>query len=303
MRARRGGAPPVGLRVYADSVTDEPRRSGRATKGQYTKDRDILEDVPSKKKGKGKGGKAKAADQEEEEGEEEEGGDEIIRCVCGTYEEEEDVPRAMICCDKCSAWQHNSCMGLPEDYEVDTYFCEQCKPENHKPLLQAIARGEKPWEEAAAKQRAAAKAAKKKGGKKGRKSGGPRTSEVTSHASPEAEDPTPQAPATGQKRKLEESASVPEPKVCYQFRRSKGIWLTFATEQKGSRNPCYRNEWRKSCDPGPEAQSVRDSLPTGIEVRVGIGAGAGCCARPEGALEQRKKACCVDLGQTHRTTN
>jgi transcription initiation factor IIF auxiliary subunit len=77
------------------------------------------------------------------------------------YEEEEDEPRAMICCDKCSAWQHNQCMGLPEDYEADVYFCEQCKPEEHKDLLNAIKRGEKPWEEAQQK-REAAKASKGK---------------------------------------------------------------------------------------------------------------------------------------------
>ncbi|EHY58117.1 hypothetical protein ABEF92_004770 [Exophiala dermatitidis] len=207
-------------RSDADFATDEPRRSGRATKGQHTKDRDVAEDTPAKKRGgRAKGSKAKAAEPEEQ--------GEIIRCVCGTYEEEEDVPRAMICCDRCSAWQHNSCMGLPEDYEVDTYFCEQCKPENHKPLLQAIARGEKPWEEAT-RQREAEKARKKGGRKGGRKSGGPRASEVTSHASPEAEDTTPQAPATGQKRKLEDSPSMPELK-------NKKVRGTPAAEANGSK--------------------------------------------------------------------
>ncbi len=130
---------------FANVHTDEPRRSGRATKGQHTKGRDDAEDAPAKKKGRDKLPKTKAV--QEEEGQDEEG-DEIIRCVCGEYEEEEDVPRAMICCDSCSAWQHNGCMGLPEDYAVDTYFCEQCRPQNHKELLAAIARGEKPWEEA-----------------------------------------------------------------------------------------------------------------------------------------------------------
>ncbi|KIX06014.1 uncharacterized protein Z518_03988 [Rhinocladiella mackenziei CBS 650.93] len=189
-------------------MADEPRRSGRATKGQYTKDRDINEDVPTKKKGKGKSAKAKAVEQEEE-------GDEIIRCVCGTYEEEEDVPRAMICCDNCSAWQHNGCMGLPEDYEAATYYCEQCRPENHKTLLEAIARGEKPWEEATKKREAAeAEKGKKKGGRKGRKSGAARTSEVASRGSQEVEESQLQSLAVGQKRKLEEFPSVPDLKVC-----------------------------------------------------------------------------------------
>ncbi len=190
-------------------VADEPRRSGRATKGQHTKERDA-EDGSAKKKGKGKASKAKAVDDEEEEEEAEE----LIRCVCGQYEEEEDNPRSMICCDKCSAWQHNSCMGLPEDYEPEKYFCEQCKPQDHKELVAAIKRGEAPWEAAIkAREIMLAEKAKKKG-KKGRKSGAGRTSEVASHASQDVEEtPTPAPAAAGQKRKLEESPSVPEFKV------------------------------------------------------------------------------------------
>ncbi|KIW95960.1 uncharacterized protein Z519_03026 [Cladophialophora bantiana CBS 173.52] len=190
---------------FTDAVTEEPRRSGRATKGQYSKDRDIAEGVPTKKKDKGKATKAKAAEQDESE--------EIIRCVCGTYEEEEDVPRAMICCDNCSAWQHNSCMGLPEDYEPPQYFCEQCRPEDHQELVAAIARGEKPWEEAARQKEAAeAGKGKKKGGRKGRKSGAARTSEVVSRTSQDVDETPAHTPAAGQKRKLEESPSVPEVK-------------------------------------------------------------------------------------------
>ncbi|KAK5062543.1 hypothetical protein LTR84_004616 [Exophiala bonariae] len=196
-------------------MADEPRRSGRATKGQHTKDRDGTEDAPAtKKKGKGKGSKGKVVEEEVEEVEE--AAEEIIRCVCGQYEEEEDVPRAMICCDNCSAWQHNGCMGLPEDYEADNYFCEQCKPETHKELVAAIARGEKPWEASAEAKKA--EKGKKKGGRKGRKSGGTRASEAAAPvASQEPEEPTPQptpqptpVAATGQKRKLEESPAAPE---------------------------------------------------------------------------------------------
>ena len=210
---------PTSMRL-TNTVTDEPRRSGRATKGQYSKDRDIAEDAPAKKKGKGKAAKAQAAEEEEE-------GEEIIRCVCGTYEEEEDVPRAMICCDNCSAWQHNSCMGLPEDYEPPKYFCEQCKPQNHKELVAAIQRGEKPWEEAEARHREAAEAAKakKKGGRKGRKSGTARISEAASVASQNVEE-APAPAATGRKRKLEESPSVPEIKVRVNALHEKGHLLT-----------------------------------------------------------------------------
>jgi hypothetical protein len=213
------GMTPLGDQ-FANPITDEPRRSGRATKGQHTKDRDGTEDAPAtKKKGKGKGSKGKVVEEEVEEVEEE--AEEIIRCVCGKYEEEEDVPRAMICCDSCSAWQHNGCMGLPEDYEADNYFCEQCKPETHKELVAAIARGEKPWEASADAKKA--DKGKKKGGRKGRKSGGTRASETAAPvASQEPEEPTPQptpqptpVAVTGQKRKLEESPAAPEIKVCY----------------------------------------------------------------------------------------
>lgn len=55
----------------------------------------------------------------------------------------------MVICDKCSAWQHNICMGISENADElpEHYFCEQCKPEDHKQLLAQMARGEKPWEE------------------------------------------------------------------------------------------------------------------------------------------------------------
>jgi hypothetical protein len=182
-------------------ATDETRRSGRATKGQHTKDRDIPE--PPKKKGTAKKtNKAKQAKEEEEEGE-------IIRCVCGEYEEETEIPRAMVCCDNCDAWQHNDCMGLPEDYSGDSYFCEQCKPANHKKLLNAMKKGEKPWEAAAIRraeriaQEAAEAQNKKKGKKGGRKSGA--TDEPAS---------TPSAtPVAGQKRKADESPAPSETKV------------------------------------------------------------------------------------------
>lgn len=243
--------------TLADYATDEPRRSGRATKGQYSKDRDINEDVPVKKKGKGKGARAKATEQEEEDE-----GDEFIRCVCGTYEEEEDVPRAMICCDKCSAWQHNGCMGLPEDYEVDTYFCEQCRPGDHKELLAAIARGEKPWEEEAKKREAVeAGKGKKKGGRKGRRSAGTRTSEVASHASQEVEETPQQPPAAGQKRKLEESSNVPELKVCYSRRRDERM-LTDQQNKKARGTPAADTNGAKDSTPVAQPVPVRKSSET-----------------------------------------
>lgn len=99
----------------------------------------------------------------------------IIRCICGVQDDEGG--RVMICCDRCTAWQHNDCMGLTEDENElpEEYYCELCKPENHKDLVAAMKRGEKPWE-AAAKKREEATKKKKKGRSAGRKSKGGRQS-------------------------------------------------------------------------------------------------------------------------------
>jgi hypothetical protein len=173
-----------GIKLITSS--DEPRRSGRATKGQH-KNLELPEGPG--KKGKGKSPKDKNSKSSAEptpgpsEGEGEE--EEIIRCICGEYEEEEDVERDMICCDQCSAWQHNDCMGLTftKGQEPDHYYCEQCRPENHKALLAKINAGERPWEEAAERRRREAeeKKSKRKKGKKGSRK--PRPSESRTDAS------------------------------------------------------------------------------------------------------------------------
>lgn len=130
--------------------SEEPRRSGRSTKGQHTKNQEETTTAttapvppPKEKKGKGRKSAAKAQPEEEEEEEEAEEEGDVIRCVCGTQRETGDF----VACDQCKVWQHNHCMGLDPsiDYENETYFCEQCKPENHKELLEAISRGEQPW--------------------------------------------------------------------------------------------------------------------------------------------------------------
>ncbi|GFG22362.1 transcription factor bye1 [Aspergillus udagawae] len=156
-------------------MTEEPRRSGRSTKGQH-KNLDMVTETPAKKskaKGQSKDKLEKPAKPSVEPTPAVSEEEEIIRCICGEYEEEEDIERDMICCDQCSAWQHNDCMGLTfaKGEEPDEYYCELCRPENHKELLDKIARGEKPWEEAAEKRRQQAEEKKAARRRKGRKGG------------------------------------------------------------------------------------------------------------------------------------
>lgn len=178
------------------STLDEPRRSGRATKGQHTKNQE--DDPPKKKKGK-KGSKA-AASEAEENGDD----DAIVRCICGDTEDYRGW--MMIVCDQCDAWQHNFCMGVTEDEAKlpEEYYCEQCKPENHKELIAAMKRGEKPWEEKIRRREEEESQKKKKGS---RKSKGGRASGISDH-----QEPTPRGsatpsvqPETASKRKAQEA--------------------------------------------------------------------------------------------------
>ncbi|KAF1940364.1 hypothetical protein EJ02DRAFT_406666 [Clathrospora elynae] len=143
------------------AATEEIRRSGRANKGHHTKNQDVLDEpspaskakaqpAPEKKgqaqvkKGLSKGQAARAQSTPSADAEEEEE-DAVIRCVCG---DQRDIRgRQMICCDICTAWQHNKCLALPEGdfWEGKDYYCEQCRPEDHEDLLAAMARGERPW--------------------------------------------------------------------------------------------------------------------------------------------------------------
>ena len=157
---------------------DEPRRSGRATKGQHTKNLEGPTKLVPKSKSKSKTKKQ----QEEEEEEEEE---ETVRCLCGAEEDEEDEGRNFTCCDNCNVWQHNDCMGLPLKYEPKEYFCEQCKPEDHPRIVEALQQGEKP--DAVAAQMRESVHSKKKG----RKSKGARTSEIKEEPAPATPIPEP----------------------------------------------------------------------------------------------------------------
>ncbi|KAL1898471.1 Transcription factor bye1 [Sporothrix stenoceras] len=205
----------------------EPRRSVRSTKGQHkaldhlevptpaadgikdgAKDKDAgasaaatAATVGSKSK-RGRKGSKKPESPQEDDSEEE-----IIRCVCGAREQDGDPGEPWIACDTCTAWQHNVCMGMSvysEDLAKD-YFCEQCKPENHKELLEGMARGEKPWEER--RRQYEEEKANDKRRKGGRKAKPKRNSDATKEGSakpsptPEARRDTTKGGPSGTKRK------------------------------------------------------------------------------------------------------
>ncbi|KAK3401561.1 SPOC domain-containing protein, partial [Sordaria brevicollis] len=189
----------------------EPRRSVRATKGQHKALEQLDQiDIP-KKRGKKAAKKAVPEPEEPEE--------EIIRCVCGATEQDEDSGEPWIACDMCGAWQHNICMGMSQ-YSEDLpkeYFCELCKPENHQELLNGMKNGERPWE-------ARRKAFEEEKAEKRRRSNKKKSKRVsdhkedTSHAaqkpkpSPVPEPKKDAKSAAGQKRKTTEPAPEKEPK-------------------------------------------------------------------------------------------
>ncbi|KAI9795917.1 MAG: hypothetical protein M1835_004946 [Candelina submexicana] len=174
-------------------MADEPRRSGRATKGQHTKIDEHEAPAPAAKRSKkGATGRSKSSKPASAEPTPSEDDDPnaIIRCICGATEEVEDDDRMMISCDKCEAWQHNECMEVTEDQDKlpDKYLCEQCRPADHKELLAKVARGEKPWEERAKEREKAEeekRARRRRSGKKGKGGRKSRPSELKSEASEE----------------------------------------------------------------------------------------------------------------------
>lgn len=145
----------------------EPRRSVRATKGQHTKAFDEVAPGPMKRRQSKKGKEAQEPETETEDQQ-----PEVIRCVCGATEQDEDPGGAWICCETCATWQHTVCVGVSSFLEdiPEHYWCEKCRPQNHTELLEGIAKGEKPWE---ARQKAHSERKVRRGGRKpkgGRKS-------------------------------------------------------------------------------------------------------------------------------------
>ncbi|KAK4214148.1 SPOC domain-containing protein [Rhypophila decipiens] len=195
----------------------EPRRSVRATKGQHKALEAQDQPIEAPKR---RGKKSKKAQPEPEEPEEE-----IIRCVCGAQDQDSTDPNEpWIACDTCGAWQHNICMGMSQ-YTEDLpkeYFCEQCRPENHKELLDGIKRGEKPWEvrrKAYEEEKAREKKnrGRKEKGKKGNRHSDQKeeASQASQKAKPSpAPEPKKETKSTaGQKRKVAEASQDKEPKA------------------------------------------------------------------------------------------
>lgn len=183
---------------------EETRRSARATKGQHKAHEDSAEPNPKPKKtGKGKASK-KASEPEPSEEEDEK--EEVIRCVCGHNEDDTDG-MMFIACETCDVWQHNICMGVTtdEDQQPDNYFCEQCQPDDHKELLEAMARGEKPWLERQRAAKLAAKNRRKSGGKKNNAKGTQQSK--VSDIKPKAETAVSSSPVPGPPAATQESGN------------------------------------------------------------------------------------------------
>lgn len=138
------GRVPLRTKTFANRHADEPRRSGRATKGQHKNA--SSSPAPNAKPTKAVKGKPtkKSAEAEPEANDDE--AEEVIRCVCGNTNPNDR--RAFVSCDACEVWQHNVCMGVTDDDEElpEHYFCEQCRPEEHLETVQSMERGEKIWE-------------------------------------------------------------------------------------------------------------------------------------------------------------
>ena len=68
------------------------------------------------------------------------------KCICG--DNDNTAKRPWFRCDACECFQHPDCMdrSIFADELEDHYLCEQCKPDEHVELLDAVARGERLWE-------------------------------------------------------------------------------------------------------------------------------------------------------------
>ncbi|KAK3360809.1 temperature dependent protein affecting M2 dsRNA replication-domain-containing protein [Lasiosphaeria ovina] len=100
-------------------------RSVRATKGQH-KALEQLDQAVDTPKRRGKKGKKAAPEPEEPE-------EEVIPCVCGATEQDEDSGEPWIACDQCGAWQHNICMERPWEARRRAYEEEKTEKKKRGP--------------------------------------------------------------------------------------------------------------------------------------------------------------------------
>lgn len=227
--------------LYSTQLTlPTERRSARATKGQNKalEQLDAPIETPLKK---GKNGKAKGKKEQEPE---EAADEEVIRCICGATEQDDNSDEAWISCEKCYVWQHNVCMAITTDEkELENlhYYCEQCKPQDHKETLAAIARGEEPWKQRQqiAGQHTQDAKKKKKGGKKkasdakaDSKTDSPRTSST----------PKPETPQTDGKKLVKDSSTI---STNGQGVEAEAVVRTSATKRKASE---AQDESNKVCE-------------------------------------------------------
>ncbi|KAI1501360.1 hypothetical protein F5X99DRAFT_383002 [Biscogniauxia marginata] len=255
----------------------EPRRSVRATKGQHTKAFDLENGPEPPKRRQTKKTSKKAAEKEEKQEEDEE----IIRCICGAVtQDDDDANEPWIACDKCGAWQHNVCVGMSvftEDLTKD-YFCEQCAPEDHKQTLEAMKKGEKPWEDRRRKYEEDKK--RKKGGKKGK---GKRVSDPKDRASPSAANAKAKSSPTPDVKKEESAPELLSAKGKRKSRdHSQGPHSKLRKVSDGQAAPAY---------PAYPAYTPPDDLPESIQKIEGPRkqAAVGLQKSLDTAIEQAEK--------------
>ncbi|KAF6806052.1 phd finger domain-containing protein [Colletotrichum musicola] len=251
----------------------EPRRSVRATKGQHTKSFDDQPIEPPKKRGRKK--------KQEEEPEEE-----IIRCVCGATEQDGDSEEPWIACDKCTAWQHNVCMGMSvftEDLPKN-YYCEQCAPQDHKDLLAAMAKGERPWEarrKAYEEEQNEKKKKKKKGGRGGKRASDPKEDLSQDARSTKVEDSPAPSEVKEKKEKKDGTSKLATGKRKARDEEKEAKVGRTRLEPQGSSNV---NSWRPQT-PAQKVRKVSEPDPTPV---VNYTAPADLTAKVADLPEDRK---------------
>lgn len=47
----------------------------------------------------------------------------------------------MVQCESCDVWQHGICMGIPREEDCpEQYYCDECRPDLHKAVLECVVR-------------------------------------------------------------------------------------------------------------------------------------------------------------------